>query len=297
MATPFQPNDDALQTIANTTFTADYAIVKFSRLNDLVDSLVFTLAPGASRRVFVHFDAPPNAIAGRFPVYSGYIAVAIAGGANHRVVATVPYAGMVGSWKDAPIWSRNSWVYTNRYLRPTWGTAANITASTGLYAARTFAPLRTAQPWSIVNATRGAFLLPIASTTSRYAMIEVLFAGNETQKAALPRALRHKSPLGYLIASRITTPTPLTVDPKAPAVFSQLSRNTPTASQGVEAPSAWLWNGEITTNSTTADRVIKLPAGRYQVRFSALKHFARLGAQSGGRNYDEVLSPVFELTF
>ncbi|KAJ3218462.1 hypothetical protein HDU67_005558 [Dinochytrium kinnereticum] len=295
MATGFVAGDDALQNIAGTRFTADYAEVKFARLNDRVDFLEFTLAPGASRRVNVHFKPPVNAIAGLFPVYSGFLTLS----SNGMPVASVPYAGMVGSWRDAPIWSRVSPTFTTRYLGGVWRVASNITSTTGAFASRSFVPLRTAEPFSVVNATRGMTLLPIASTTSRYAKIEVLFAGNATEKAALPGNIRHKTPLGYIVGSPLTdvaSPTIFTVGPKAPGVFSQLARNAPSAAQGVEAPTVWQWNGEITTNSTSIEKFIKLPAGRYQVKFSGLKHFGRVGAK-GDSNYDVVTSPAFDLVY
>ncbi|KAI8848411.1 peptidase S8/S53 domain-containing protein [Chytridium lagenaria] len=46
---------------------------------------------------------PANAIAGLYPVYSGYIVVS----AGEQKLASVPYAGLVGDW-NPPIWSRTS---------------------------------------------------------------------------------------------------------------------------------------------------------------------------------------------
>ncbi|KAJ3111009.1 hypothetical protein HDU96_006055 [Phlyctochytrium bullatum] len=307
MATPFAPNDDAMLPISQVPFTADYANVTFSRNSARLPSLTFTLGPKSQRDVRLFFQPPVNATAGLYPVYSGYIqfsqiADEASGVADRTVVASIPYAGVVGSWRDAPIWSKRSTLYSNNFLRAIWKTAANITSATGAYADRKFEPLRTTAPWSVLNATSGITLLPIASTTSRFAKVEIVFAGDAAQKALLPGSIRHKIPLGYASASPLTdvdatqTPTAFTIGRRQPAVFPQLSRHAPTAAQGVEQPTVWTWWGEVTANATSIEKAVKLPPGLYQVKFSGLKHFGRVGA-TGDSNYDVVTSPIFRLVY
>ncbi|KAJ3218456.1 hypothetical protein HDU67_005552 [Dinochytrium kinnereticum] len=281
LASGFLPGDDALQPIATTGFTAEYAEVKFARNNDRVDSVNVTVPAGGSRRVNVHFKPPATAIAGLFPVYSGYISVAIAG--ELEPVASVPFAGMVGSWRDAPIWVRNSPAYTELFLKATFDVPENATAATGIYdTSLSFQPLSTSSPTTL-SATEGIVVMPIVSTNSRYAKVEVVFAGTPEEKKLLPGNIRHKTPLGYLSSG-------------APFVFSQYQRNTPISAQGLAQPSLYLWSGAITTNATSSEAEIQLPPGHYRVKFSGLKHFGRLGAK-GDSNYDVVTTPVFKLTY
>ncbi|KAJ3107286.1 hypothetical protein HDU97_004425 [Phlyctochytrium planicorne] len=296
MATGFVAGDDALQSIANTSFTPDYATVKFARNNQRVDSLNFTIAAGDSKNVNVHFTAPSTAVAGLFPVYSGFIQLSSVDGAAKKIVASVPFAGMVGSWRDAPVWSRNSWVYTNRFLKTNYNTAANVTATTGFFADLKFNPLRTSAPYSVVNATKGGIVLPIASTTSRYAKIELIFAGDAAQKAKLPSSIRHKTPLGFLSGQQYNWDDNI-LDPKIqPMILRQVARNNPTAVQGVNPPAYWQWNGKVTANTTSSEGAIAVPEGLYRVKISGLLHFGRVGA-TGDSNYDVVTSPVFQLVY
>ncbi|KAJ3110894.1 hypothetical protein HDU96_006171 [Phlyctochytrium bullatum] len=296
MATPFAPNDDAMLPIAQVPFTADYAEVTFSRNSQRLPSLTFTLGPKSQRDVRLFFKPPTNAIAGLYPVYSGYIqlyqvADEAAGLADRTVVASVPYAGVVGAWRDAPIWSRKSNLFAQAVIgRP----ATNFTSLTGAYADRKYESLRTTAPWSVLNATAGITFLPIAATTSRYAKIEIVHAGDAAQKARLPGSIKHKTPLGYATAAPDVDG--VTGTKKQPAVFAQLSRHTSVTAQGVEKPNPWTWWGEVTTDATSIEKSIKLPAGLYQVKFSGLKHFGRVGAK-GDSNYDVVTSPIFQLVY
>ncbi|KAI8833352.1 peptidase S8/S53 domain-containing protein [Chytridium lagenaria] len=254
LASGFIPGDDALQPIATTTFTADYATVKFARLNDRVDTVTLTVPASSSRSVNVHFTAPSTAIPGLFPVYSGFVKIAVAG--DLEPVASVPFAGMVGSWRDAPIWVRNSPIYTEQFLSQ-YPISENTTASTGIFAPDfTFTPLNDKTP-DTLSGTDGIIVLPIASTNSRYAKVEVLFAGTPAEKKLLPSSI--------------------------PA-------------QGLSQPSIYGWYGAVTTNATSSENEVILPSATYRVKFSALKHFGRVGSK-GDSNYDVVVSPPFKLVY
>ncbi|KAJ3097025.1 hypothetical protein HDU96_000560, partial [Phlyctochytrium bullatum] len=286
MATGFVPGDDAIQLLGQTRFTADYADVKFARLNDRVDAVNVTVPANSTNTINVHFKPPANAIPGLFPIYSGYITFSPAG--EPDVVASVPYAGMVGRWRDAPIWIRKSPSYTAQYLRPSFPTAPlNATYSAGFYADRTFTPLNPTVPqvFNFSRPTVTGLIAFAAGTTSRYAKIEILFAGNETEKARLPRELKHKSPLGYIFNG-------------GTFIFDQVSRNVPVANiQGLARPALYGWRGLMVTSDSEAAVPFLVPGNTtYQIKMSALKHFGRVGAK-GDSNYDVILSAPFRVVY
>ncbi|KAJ3107295.1 hypothetical protein HDU97_004434 [Phlyctochytrium planicorne] len=290
LTSPFIAGDDATQPITTTPFTADYATVKFAKNNQRVDTLDVTVPAGSSKSVNVHFTAPSTAVAGLYPVYSGYINIALQG--EKEKIASVPFAGVVGSWKDAPIWSRNSPSYAANFLQPTFGTADNITASTGVFdSSFSFEPLKSG---ATLNATDGIVVLPIAATNARLARVEVVYAGKD--KNILPGNIRHKSALGYVLSY----PLDLTTGETGAATslsFVQYQRNSPVKAQSVVPPTVYLWSGELVTNSTSVEDSVRLPAGQYQIRFSGLKHFGRINAPVAGNDYDVVTSPVFNLVY
>ncbi|KAJ3107288.1 hypothetical protein HDU97_004427 [Phlyctochytrium planicorne] len=295
MATGFIAGDDSLQSIQKTSFTHDYATVKFAKNNDRVDSLSFTIPAGESKQVNVHFAPPANAVAGLFPIFSGFLQLSTVEGATKQVVASVPYAGMVGSWRDAPVWCRISQAYTDRFLRR-FPIAENTTASTGFFADLHFDPLSSSQTYSVVNATSGGIVLPIASTTSRYAKVELLFAGDATQKEKLHPSIRHKTPLGFLWGRKYDRDIDALETESKPMILRSVARNNPFPVQGVVPPAYWQWNGKVTPNTST-EGAVTVPEGLYRVKISGLRHFARVGATGGDTNFDVVTSPVFKLVY
>ncbi|KAJ3205250.1 hypothetical protein HDU67_008940 [Dinochytrium kinnereticum] len=299
MVTPFQSNDDANLNALDQTYTADYATVRFSRNNDRVESLNFVLTAGASRSFNVHFQPPANAIAGLFPIYSGYVVV----DAEGDKVASVPYAGLVGAWRDAPIWVRKSAKYNTIFnaVRPAlarigYPASANATFTTGVYSP--------ADQWSrvipensVYNLTRSPLVvLPVASTTTRFARVEVLYRGGNWSALA-PFDIKRETQM-YLLGSgtvnfnpdaagNLPTTTGLRL-----ANFIPIQRN----SYSETRPTALLFRGFVLTN-LTASTVQRLPAGRYQIRFSALKHFGRINAPVGGTDFDTVMSNTFDIAY
>ncbi|KAJ3218461.1 hypothetical protein HDU67_005557 [Dinochytrium kinnereticum] len=298
MATGFVPGDDALQMISSTSFTEDYADVKFAKNNDRVPNLDITVPAGGSRNVHVHFKAPENAIAGLFPVYSGYITITYQGEAEP--IASVPYAGMVGNWRDAAIFAKVSPAYATAFVQPLLTTPVNnVTSLTNAYSLAispedgsvALSPLSTTVP-TVINATAdGLGFLPIYATSSRFAKAELIFAGSDAEKRLLPGNIRHKTPLGYAVSTALDTFT------TAPYILTEVPRTAPQLG-GVALPTVYAWNGVIVTNAmnVSEETLVQLPAGSYRFKLSGLKHWGRVGA-AGDSNYDVVLSPVFRLVY
>ncbi|KAI8832543.1 peptidase S8/S53 domain-containing protein [Chytridium lagenaria] len=287
MATPFIAGDDAMQMISNTPFTADYAEVKFTKNNGRVDTLDITVPAGGSKEVRVHFNAPSNANPKLYPIYSGYVAVSYQG--EKETIATIPYAGMVGRWRDAPIWAQKSDAYGQGYFNGLLDVDyKTIESLTGAYipgtTEDTIVPVTSD---TVFTSGSDMTLIPIPATSSRYAKVEVVFVGTADEKKTLPGSIRHKTPLGYALV--------YTEKESIPASFSEVPRVTP--GTATEAPSQYIWRGEVVTNSTSVEEgnTFKLPTGSYQLKFSALNHWGRVGAKGGDKNYDVVSTATFRL--
>ncbi|KAI8848405.1 peptidase S8/S53 domain-containing protein [Chytridium lagenaria] len=269
LVTPFTAGDDSTLTADEQTYTADYASILFSRNNDRVPSLEFTLKAGASHSFNVHVQPPANAIAGLYPVYSGYIVVS----AGEQKLASVPYAGLVGDWRAAPIWSRTSAKFDTVLPLAAGGleelgipVAENATASTGLYAFDS--AFYKGKDWKSLAA------LGIKRETSLYLFAEMaLSLDPDSTGAIVPTD-------GYTLS------------------FNTLQRNSPTQGQRITKPTAFIWTGRVISNATgESAQSVKLPAGPYQVRFTALKHFGRVGSPVGKNDWDTIFSPTFNVVY
>ncbi|KAJ3107301.1 hypothetical protein HDU97_004440 [Phlyctochytrium planicorne] len=300
MVTPFKAGDDAMLSAFDQTYTADYATVKFSDDNDKHDVLGFTLNAGETKSFNVSFDPPPKAVAGLFPVYSGYIVVSVDG----KKAASVPYAGMVGKWKDAPIWSRHSKGFDLSLQTSVFGlseygitVAPNATLPAGLYVKDGFHPVTETTVFQNISST-GAYIAPVASTNSRLAMVEAIYKGNDWKRlndlgidrdarlivAPSKWAMLTNSPKGSLF------------DSKADPLFSPLARNSyQFFGQSLTMPKIYFWYGKVLKNTVDETSVVSLPPGPYQLRCSALKHFAKISAPVGGSDYDTILTPTFTI--
>ncbi|KAJ3110895.1 hypothetical protein HDU96_006172 [Phlyctochytrium bullatum] len=276
--TPFKAGHDATLTAANQAYTTDSATVLFSRNNDHVPQLNFTLAPSATKKFNVHFQAPSNAIAGLFPIFSGYIVVNSANTAGIQdKLASVP--SLVS---DAPIWSRKSALFDANLPQAAAGLeglgielADNATASTGLYAAGS-APEPPAPPSTPPPA---------------------IYKGKEWSKLA-PLGIKRETRLLLVANESVSLNTPAFTPAGFPLVFDVLQRNSYSQGQSVLKPSFYIWSGLVNTNTTIPDQVaVRLPAGKYQVRFTALKHFGRVGSPIAGNDWDTILTPEFNLIY
>ncbi|KAI9363433.1 peptidase S8/S53 domain-containing protein, partial [Zopfochytrium polystomum] len=97
----FNGVEDYIQDVAGTTFTTNYASLGFGNKQEAVFTTV--VAAGASTQINVKVTQP-TADPTTYPVFSGYIK--ITNNVDDSAV-NVPYAGMVGNWKQAPIFSTN----------------------------------------------------------------------------------------------------------------------------------------------------------------------------------------------
>ncbi|KAI8832541.1 peptidase S8/S53 domain-containing protein [Chytridium lagenaria] len=244
-------------------------------------------SPGLDPELFIKPDL--GGIGGQVLSTISTSAAAGSGSATNYAVATVPYAGMVGRWRDAPIWAKKSDAYGAGFLQQYLAVPyANLTSLTGAYSITPAGRILPVSSTSVVNSTTdGLYVLPIAATTSRYAKVEVVFAGTPEEKRTLPGAIRHKTPLGYGLVYAGTS--------FLPAVFTEFPRHSPQAGPNA-SPSFYFWAGEIVTNATTVDEgtYFNLPPGSYQLKFSGLKHWGRVGAK-GDSNYDVVTTPTFRI--
>ncbi|KAJ3333375.1 hypothetical protein HDU76_008819 [Blyttiomyces sp. JEL0837] len=287
-ANGFVEGDDALQDGPHTTYTPDYANVTFNgkaNLNIKVD-------PGTSTTITVNFQPPITADPSLFPVYSGYIKVT---NNQDKLVTTVPYAGMVGSWKNAPIFARNSSSYESVIGMSTTGAYVNGSL------------LEKGYIYNVTdlqnNNTEPIMLVPIVSLTTRLLAIELFYTGNDS------RVKKQLAQLGlmYTTNARTIVHSPSYYDPSKDSsvtydrklMFSSSRHTQSKKAQGVTLPFMYCFDGRV-YNSANATEPIQVPAGQYKFKFSALKNFGNLGNRrpdTSGKNYDVLYSNEFNLVY
>ncbi|KAJ3300979.1 hypothetical protein HDU76_005930 [Blyttiomyces sp. JEL0837] len=289
-ANPFVAGDDAIQLQTATKYTDGAATITFNGKTALTTTV--KVGAGKSAQVNVHVAAPATADPTLFPVYSGYVKVA---NDVDESVATVPYAGVVGNWKDAPVLAKNS---------PSYGASAVGVSGTGLYIdAAELVP--EGYTYNATAALAGEastlFMIPIAASTSRQLTIEAVYTGSDAKVVHQLDllGLAHKQSQGIVNAPYYIDPTNCNAQacPLAaygPAIFNPLQRTASAKAQSVVLPYYIAFDGGVLTANGTA---VKLPPGQYKLRFSALKHFARIGADPRGSNYDIVFSNNFNLVY
>ncbi|KAI8817914.1 peptidase S8/S53 domain-containing protein [Fimicolochytrium jonesii] len=203
-------------------YTAEYAKVTFSKSE-------VTVPAWGSVNVDVKIVAP-KVNADLIPAYSGYINVV----ANNNQTFSVPYAGLVGSWKKAPIFVRE-----------------NSTYVTGIFDAD--GNQITEDRTKISPQTTPIVVQNVLSTSSRLVYIDVVDA-TETLPGYRPS-------LGLLVI------------PSASGVgFSSWTNHFRNYGTGATDPVAdqLTWTGYTSPDSKN---FIALADGDYQLRFTALKHF------------------------
>ncbi|KAJ3296415.1 hypothetical protein HDU76_006728 [Blyttiomyces sp. JEL0837] len=285
-ANPFVAGDDATQEQAGTTFTANYAKVTFN--NDHDQTTTVKVPAGKSHSVNVHIKAP-NSNKKLFPIYSGFVKLSNDHDDN---VVTVPYTGMVGYWKDAPIFARNSSIFANSPVG-IGATDAYINGSVPIFDGYTL---------NLTAAVDSIYLYPIAATTSRLAYISVIYAGHNTTVQRQLKSLglgnddAHSVAFGYGV-------DPLTGASAGAGslLFNPFSRNSPNAAQSVTPPSLWGFDGRVYANLTDAASAtaepVQLPAGLYKFRFAALKHFEKIPKNFHENDFDVIYSHKFNLVY
>ncbi|KAJ3249583.1 hypothetical protein HDU78_000110 [Chytriomyces hyalinus] len=211
---------------------------------------------------------------GLWPIFGGYIKVS----QRQDLDITIPYVGVSGSYKNRPVWVKKS-----PSLAARWGAQYGLTArnlASGLYKDLSFNKLTEN---SIVNGTAGAAALAIPATTSKSAVIEVLYQGADS--SILTAA-------GFNVSEPIIVRF-IDIAAKAarPGVWTPLQRVTYAAAQSVKAPALLGFTGRA---YNALGYSAPLPAGPYKMKFSALKNLVDGTSPS---DYDTILTPTFYLVY
>jgi len=266
-AFPFVNGDDIVLDQKRTSYTPDYCTVKFLQPSTNLYELHSTrmVLAGTSITVKLSFT-PPTVSSNRFPIFSGYIIIAPIGVASSFPVVSVPYAGMVGRWKQAPIWSRKSPLFRNQF--------GDIVA-TGIYDKVTLQPIvENGQ----VNASKGMVISTVASTSTTEAGVLII--------ASLSGTVYFVRASGII---RHETNEVLPVDRSLffnPFLRMDLVYN--------RQPLFWVWNGDASRLDNNAK--VNLPRGKYKMLFFGRKHFSTVSAAWNDSNYmDLITTPSFHL--
>jgi subtilisin family serine protease len=236
---PFTPGDDVMQVWAKTKVSENTATVQFSE-----DS--FSVPAQTSKKVSVTFTAPTTDA--YLPTYSGYIVVS---NDVEEMPIHVPYAGVIGDWSEAPIFSRVS---------PSIG-------STGLF------DMEKNPIEKVVNGTKGIYIKPVGATTSRSIVLVLEYTGTDLAVFTALNLDVKMLPSPFLYED---TETPLG------AIAGVFQRNYKS-----KAPDMFIWTGEVSASGKDdAKDQIKLPAGDYKFKFVALKHFKGLVGGEDLSDYD-----------
>ncbi|KAJ3014587.1 UNVERIFIED_CONTAM: hypothetical protein HDU68_000216 [Siphonaria sp. JEL0065] len=225
---------------------------------------------GKSVDVGIHF-APAKSTGGANPIYGGYITIT-----NNvdEVVSTVPYVGMINSWKAKGFWSRNSPSLLQNWLQPITKGAA-VSASTGLYADATFTPLKAND---IINATNVVNILAIPTYTNRFASIQVFGTDDTLVKAGFSSnsALVDFAGLGGALWD------------------TGMQRTNFATQQSVQANQVFPWAGNAWDMKSNATKSSRIPSGTYFLRFAGLRNF---GDVNNNADFDVLDTPPFKLVF
>ncbi|CAF1482172.1 unnamed protein product [Rotaria magnacalcarata] len=251
LATGAQPESDQL--LSTPVYSSDYADV-------FIWPTSFKIQPGESFIVTLRFRAPLKAQPELLPIFSGFITVSnyVDGKVNN-----IPYAGVVGDYKNAKILVRRS----------------PLGFGTGLYTADGFM-ISNGQNMNFTISTGHLVVLTIAWTT-RVIFIEVISAEESIHYAA-------DQSLGMVYNDRGT----------GPLYFYNVPRNGATLrGQGYRPYYGFTWTGYVTKidpdqgNTFNATRLLP---GQYKLRFSALKHF---GDRNNNNDYDVHYTPMFHVVY
>ncbi|CAF1060132.1 unnamed protein product [Rotaria sordida] len=249
LATGLQKGSDQL--LGQPIYSADYAIVD-------IQPTTIELDPGKSGMITLRFQAPCNANAALLPIFSGFIN--ITNNVNDQV-AHIPYAGVVGDYKNARILVRNS---SSRIV-------TGILNSNNIYISNT--------QQENLNLSNGTRVILVTAWASRIVFVEAVSGENQV----LPSLA---TSYGYIS----TQPR------QAPAFYINLVRNTAISfrsySQSYEITWLGLVSKFVSNGSSLWLETARLPNGQYKLRFSALKHF---GNEKNAEDYDIYETPTFNL--
>ncbi|KAJ3076125.1 hypothetical protein HDU98_005544 [Podochytrium sp. JEL0797] len=285
--------DDFPEDLAGTLLTDDqHATVTFlsdkCSEDDTQGSKTVFVPAGTSAKVNIQFQ-PATATSGANPVYGGYITVT---NSNDDLVISVPYVGVIGSWKAKNFWSRGSPSVANLWLNPFLANffGPNYTVastSTGLYQGdMSFNPL---QANDVINATNYPVVLAIPTFTARDAQIHVEYQGkdNAMAKAGFSSNTAHVDLQNW------------ETNAEAGVIAGEIQRTTYVNDRnGLSNNTIFQWVGtgyDLNTNfSGPIPPPSLLPTGKYIMRFLGLKNFGDLTKPA---DYDVLETPVFSLVF
>ncbi|TPX57143.1 hypothetical protein PhCBS80983_g04046 [Powellomyces hirtus] len=255
--------------ITTINYTPDYAKVDISPKS-------LKLKAGKSATVTLKFTAPAKADPKLFPIYSGYIRATPSDGS---AAVTVPYMGTKGDFSQAKMLVEKTGADEEAY-------------KTGIYNAD--GALIAAN--DVVNGTAGVDVRIVLGQATRIVFADVI--------SAAPGLPGYKPSLGVIVPvdnSGKNTPYSFTVA----AYRVNQPRNAVNEGQGYHQSYPLPWFGSVTLAPADGATDIprqhgenqmeqRLPAGKYQVRFSALKHF---GNSAKPEDFEVVTSPVFNLIY
>ena len=234
---PFIEGNDSVQMQA--AYSWNYGSVRFfdGSSGSYSAQMLLSVPAGQSAVVQVMFSAPADASPELFPIYSGYVTVSATGSAAANPTVRVPYAGMVGRWKQAAVWSRHS----------EFGAA-------GFYDRSTYEVL---SEGAAVSATNGTILYVAVSTASRLGRVEVVSQADGSSYIA--------------VVDFMDSETLLPTGDQGALYFSPLYRNAP---DEYWSPYITLWTGLVIPFNMSYDGdAIQLGPGQYTLSFLAQKHF------------------------
>ncbi|KAJ3096230.1 hypothetical protein HDU97_006087 [Phlyctochytrium planicorne] len=284
--------DDAMLSGGDQEYFPEYSKVSFG--DNKADIITFSLEAGKSKKVKVFFSSTTKLF---YPIHSGYLVIS----SYAEKAVSVPYAGIVGKWKAARIWSRNSPYLFTSVLQDNSAAFENfgvnvpetLELKTGVYFNHSSLSLLN-EPATCLNLTKEfALVAPVAVTNSRLAKVEIIFKGNAKEAASwkavglnpnLPYLLYAKNQASFDGLSTFNVPTTL--------LFTPLIRQSYVS--GVQLPTLYLWSGYVEVNSTYQ---IPVPKGSYQIRFAAQRHFTKLEPSINTVNYDVVTTPIFSIVY
>ncbi|KAJ1555974.1 hypothetical protein HK405_009561 [Cladochytrium tenue] len=313
----FIAGDDAMLMLVDTSFTDNYATVLFGSGGETTYSTV--IPAKGTVTVAVKFEAPSSADPTLFPIYSGYINIA---NSKEDLTVTVPYAGMVGSWKEAPLLSVDS---PEIYVDPSgfYDSSVNYLDTTPV----------------TVNFTDDYIIVyPIFTTTTRLAIFEIANYTNGTTSSSSSSASYSSASASYgassasptygasskpcLVVSEGSTSvsyeagtptgsgTSPTKTPSAPSpaeptaigyieglgtFYGQFARNSYATEQSIVAPSSYAWTGTYVPDINAAE-VLQLPAGDYILTLKALHHFVPV-AEATEDDFQVITSSVVTVVY
>ncbi|KAI9331783.1 peptidase S8/S53 domain-containing protein [Zopfochytrium polystomum] len=269
----YNGTSDSIANAAMTTFTSNYATLAFGNNHEPVFTTV--VPAGASAQVNVKVTQP-DADPARFPIFSGYIRVNSSADAQD---ITVPYAGMVGNWKDAHVLALNP---DNRWLYPS-----------GFYTIGPAAPTPPQlQPGvrNLSDSFQAVEVRAVVGSTTRLLYAEALYAGdNQTVKNELNRlGIGHGKNQGFLALLYRGQLRRGSEPPLPELVMFGLGQVGTLLSQ--------YWTGYVVKEGGTTGPLIRLPPGDYTLRLKAMRHMTP-ARYLGDEDYQIVESPVISITY